>query len=64
MWPELPLGLGESKGTVRAVSAIFNSWLGQVYLKGLLLRGNEVAYAGTLREQKTSKRNVDEKEVE
>jgi hypothetical protein len=64
VWPELPLGLGESKGTVRAVSAIFHSWLGQVYLKGLLLRGNEVAYAGTLREQKISKRNVDEKEVE
>jgi hypothetical protein len=62
--PGLPLGLEESKGTVRAVSAIFNSWLGQLYLKGLLLRGNGVAYAGTLRERKASKRNVDEKEVE
>jgi hypothetical protein len=49
---------------VRAVSAIFNSRLGQVYLGDLLWRGNGVAYAGTLHERQTSKRNVDEKEVE
>jgi hypothetical protein len=49
---------------VRAVSAIFSSWLGQLYLRDLLLRGNGVAYAGTLHERQTSKRNVDEKEVE
>lgn len=33
-------------------------------LKDLLLRGGWVAYAGTLHERKTPKRNVDEKEVD
>jgi hypothetical protein len=49
---------------MKSVSAVFNSWLGQVYLKCLLLWGSGVAYAGTLRERKTSKRNVNEKEVD